>query len=58
MLFQLLGEFVHFFIAMVYFFKEKLGESSYQILGGLYLFLFTIGMLQFSWRESSGDEDE
>tara|TARA_B110000211_G_C13879039_1_gene464320 strand:- start:334 stop:507 length:174 start_codon:yes stop_codon:yes gene_type:complete len=57
MLFQLLGEFVYFFIAMVYFFKEKLGESSYQILGGLYLFAFTIGMLQFSWRESSGEEE-
>ena len=57
MLFQLLGEFVYFFIAMVYFFKDKLGDSSYQILGGLYLFAFTVGIFQFSWRESSGEEE-
>ena len=57
MLFHLLGEFIHFFIAMVYFFHHKLQDSSYQILGGLYLFLFTIGMLQFSWRESSDEEE-
>ena len=58
MLFTLLTEFIHFFIAMVYFFHNKLGESTYQILGGLYLFTFAIGMLKYSWRESSNDETE
>lgn len=57
MLFQLLGEFVYFFIAMVYFFHKKLADNAYPILGGLYLFAFTIGMLRFSWRESSEEEE-
>ena len=57
MLFELLGEFVYFFIALVYFFHKKLADSAYPILGGLYLFAFTIGMLRFSWKESSSEEE-
>ncbi len=57
MIFTLLKEFIYFFIALVYFFHAKLGEHTYPILGGLYLFIFTISMLKFSWNESSGEED-
>lgn len=57
MIFTLLKEFIHFFIALVYFFHAKLGDNTYSILGGLYLFIFTISMLQFSWNESSEEED-
>ena len=57
MLFTLLVQLIHFFIAMVYFFHEKLGSSSNQILGGLYLFIFTVNILKFSWNESSSDDE-
>jgi len=41
---------------MAYIFHSRLGESTYNVIGTIYLIIFSIEILQMSWADSSKDE--
>ena len=55
-MFEYIRIFMYLCVAAAYIFHSKLGESTYMVIGTIYLIIFSIEILQMSWVDSSKDE--
>ena len=44
---------MYLFIALVYIFHEQLGKNTYQLLGGLYISVFELSLMNHIKKKSS-----